>query len=151
MNFPGSSAGRSRNISKPHGLKARSGFAVKRLGMAALSAVFLLCGCVPAATVARMEGFDAQWRGFEALPPDPTLHYEKDITVKVIVTGDPEAIRRGAIANYSHPDGVIRIRGKRVNGKIVVCPACVGHEFMHALQFQDDNFVNPDQLEKYGY
>ena len=151
MNFSTSSDGYSRNISRPHGLKARRRSAAKRLGMAALFAVFLLGGCVSASTVARMEGFDAQWRGFDALPPDPTLHYEKEITVKVIVTGDPDGLRRGAIANYSHPDGVIRIRGKRIDGKIVVCPACIGHEFMHALQFQDGNFANPDELEKYGY
>jgi hypothetical protein len=70
MNSSTSSDGYGRNISRPHGLKARCGSAAKRLGMAALFAVFLLGGCVSASTVARMEGFDAQWRGFDALPPN---------------------------------------------------------------------------------
>ncbi len=134
---------------RKRGIPGRS--AAGRLILLLLLAVALTCGCVPSSTIARMEGFDAQWRGFEALPPDPTLHHEKEITVKVIVMGNPDALHRGVVANYSHPDGVIRIRGKRINGKIVVCPACIGHEFMHALHLQDGNFVDPDELEKYGY
>ena len=113
----------------------------------------LFTACVPAATVARMEGFDAQWQGFAALPSsDPALHYETEIKVKVIVVADSSQTGyKGAAATYSHPDGVIRIIGKKVNGKIVLCPAVIGHEIQHALQFQDGSFVDPDRMSEYGY
>jgi hypothetical protein len=54
--------------------------------------------------------------------------------------------------DYSHPSGVIRIVGKRINGKIVLCPAVLGLEVQHALEYQDfGKFVNPDKLEEFGY
>lgn len=109
-------------------------------------------GCVPAATVARMEGFDAQWKGFATLPSDPSLYYETEIKVKVIVVADSaQTGYPGAAATYTHPDGVIRIIGKKINGKIVLCPSVIGHEIQHALQFQDGNFVDADRMEEYGY
>jgi hypothetical protein len=110
-------------------------------------------GCVTAAaTVARMDGFDAQWRGFNSLKGDPTLHYETEIKVKVIVVGNMADIGYpGAAATYSHPEGVIRIVGKKINGKIVLCPAVIGHEIQHALEYQDGGFANPDKLDEYGY
>lgn len=109
-------------------------------------------GCVPSATLARMDGFNAQWRGFASLPADPGLHYETEIKVKIIVVGDSSQTGYpGAAATYSHPDGVIRIIGRMVNNKIVLCPAVIGHEIQHALQFQDGNFVDPDKMEEYGY
>ena len=112
----------------------------------------LFTGCVPTATIARMDGFNAQWRGFASLPSDPSLSYETEIKVKVIVVGDSSQTRYpGAVATYSHPDGIIRIMGKMVNGKIVLCPAVIGHEIQHALQYQDGQFVNPDRMEEYGY
>ncbi len=116
-------------------------------------AVACFSGCGPAAaTVARMDGFDSQWRGFNSLKGDPTLHYETEIKVKVIVVGNMADIGYpGAAATYSHPEGVIRILGKKINGKIVLCPAVIGHEIQHALEYQDGGFANPDKLEEYGY
>ncbi|MCG6533382.1 MAG: hypothetical protein L7F78_01550 [Syntrophales bacterium LBB04] len=112
----------------------------------------LFTGCVPSATIARMDGFDAQWRGFASLPTDTSLHYETEIKIKVIVVGDSSQTGYpGAVGTYSHPSGVIRVMGKRVNGKIVLCPAVIGHEIQHALQFQDGHFVDPDKMEEYGY
>ena len=109
-------------------------------------------GCVPAATIARMDGFNAQWRGFASLPASSSLDYETEIKVKVIVVGgSSQTGYPGAAATYSHPDGIIRIIGKMVNNKIVLCPAVIGHEIQHALQFQDRHFVDPDKMEEYGY
>jgi hypothetical protein len=74
--------------------------------------------------------------------------------VKVIVVENAKAIGYpGAAATYSHPEGVIRIIGKKINGKIVLCPSVIGHEIQHALEYQDRDgeFVNPDKLEEYGY
>jgi hypothetical protein len=112
-----------------------------------------LGGCVAApATVARMDGFDAQWRGFNSLKTGRFGSYETEITLKVVVVDEMEAIGYpGAAATYSHPSGVIRIVGKKINGKIVLCPAVLGHEVQHALEYQDGEFANPDKLEEYGY
>ena len=124
---------------------------VRFIILAAAAACVAACGPA-AATVARMDGFDAQWRGFNSLKGDPNLYHETEIKVKVIVVGDLADIGYpGAAATYSHPEGVIRIMGKRINGKIVLCPSVIGHEFQHALEYQDGSFVNPDRLEEYGY
>jgi hypothetical protein len=133
-------------------LFGRPGILLARFFIFAL-AVACCCGCAPAAaTVARMDGFDAQWRGFNSLKSDPDLHYETEIKVKVIVVGNLADIGYpGAAATYSHPEGAIRIVGKRINGKIVLCPAVIGHEIQHALEYQDGGFANPDKLEEYGY
>ncbi|MHB8772519.1 MAG: hypothetical protein ACYC7J_16115 [Syntrophales bacterium] len=124
---------------------------VRLIIFAAAAACLVACGPA-AATVARMDGFDAQWRGFNTLKGDPTLYHEAEIKMKVIVVGDLADIGYpGAAATYSHPEGVIRIMGKKINGKIVLCPAVIGHEVQHALEYQDGNFANPDKLEEYGY
>jgi hypothetical protein len=130
----------------------RSCASLARFFLAGL-AVACYIGCAPAAaTVARMDGFDAQWRGFNSLKGDPNLRYETEIKVKVIVVGDMADIGYpGAAATYSHPEGVIRIVGKRINGKIVLCPAVIGHEIQHALEYQDGEFANPDKLDEFGY
>ena len=115
------------------------------------AAFFSGCGVAPA-TVARMDGFDAQWRGFNSLKTDRFDAYETEIKIKVIVVDDMKAIGYpGAAATYSHPEGAIRIVGKKINGKIVLCPAVLGHEVQHALEYQDGQFANPDKLEEYGY
>ncbi|MBA4423298.1 MAG: hypothetical protein C0390_09400 [Syntrophus sp. (in: bacteria)] len=112
-----------------------------------------LSGCVLApATVARMDGFDAQWRGFNALKGDPFDVYETEIKIKVIVVDDMKAIGYpGAVGTYSHPEGAIRIVGKKINGKIILCPAVLGHEVQHALEYQDGEFANPDKFQEFGY
>jgi hypothetical protein len=93
-----------------------------------------------------MDGFNSQWKGFEAIQGEPA-HRTARITVEVIVGELPP----GLAATYSHPQGVIRIRGKVVAGKIVVPEAVLGHEVMHALEYQAEGFVNPDSLTEMGY
>ena len=117
------------------------------------AAVACCSGCGPAAaTVTRMEGFDAQWRGFISLKGDPLPRYETEIKVKVIVVGNMADVGYpGAVANYSHPEGVIRIAGKRINGKIILCPSDIGLEIQRALEQQDGGFANPDKFAEYGY
>jgi len=125
-----------------------------RLALAFLLAAFLsACTTVSPATVARIDGFDAQWRGFNALKSEPFGTYETEIKVKVIVVEDMKSIGYpGAAGTYSHPDGVVRIVGKKIKGKIVLCPSVLGHEVQHALEYQDQGkYVNPDRLEDYGY
>jgi hypothetical protein len=112
----------------------------------------LSSGCVPGATIARMDGFNNQWRGFDSLKSEHFSPYETEIKVKVVVVSSPdETGYPNAAGTYSHPEGVIRIVGKMIRGKIILCPAVIGHEFQHALQYQDGHFVDPDKLAEYGY
>lgn len=115
---------------------------------AAIIIVLFLTGCTSITTQLREDGFNRQWAAFERIQGDRT-YAEAEIRVKVIVT---ENMPAGWAGSYSHPQGVIRIRGKMVNGKIVV-PSCVlGHEVEHALQFQTGGkFLNPDELKQLGY
>ena len=114
--------------------------------------ILLVAGCVPGATVARMDGFNIQWRGFDSLKSEYFAPYETEIQVKVIVVSQlSETGYPGAAATYSHPQGIIRILGKMINGKLVLCPSVIGHEFQHALEYQDGHFANPDKLAEYGY
>jgi len=133
-------------------VRAKTVFALIRFSVVALAAA-LHIGCVaPAATVARMDGFNAQWRGFNLLKGDADLYYETEIKVKVVVVGDPAKLGYpGAAGTYSHPEGIIRILGKKINGKIVLCEAVLGHEIHHALQFQDGGFADPDKFEESGH
>jgi len=85
------------------------------------------------------DGFNSQWRGYQLLEGTPASA-ETEIRVKVII-GDLPAPLGGT---YSHPQGIVRIPGKLVNGKIVVPAGVLGHEIQHALQFQDGRFSNPD-------
>ncbi len=115
--------------------------------VAGIGILLLLFGCASAATVARMDGFNSQWRGYDAVKGTPAKH-TATVTVQVVV-GDNVGYP-GAVGTYSHPHGIIRIKGKTVGGKIIVCEAVLGHEVLHALQFQDGNFVNPDTLTENG-
>lgn len=81
------------------------------------AAFFSGCGVAPA-TVARMDGFDAQWRGFNSLKTDRFDTYETEIKIKVIVVDNMKAIGYpNAAATYSHPEGAIRIVGKKIKWK----------------------------------
>jgi hypothetical protein len=116
--------------------------------IAMIGLFLLLCGCGPSiATVSRTDGFNAQWKGFQYLKGEPAYAETKEIRIKVVVTEDIGY--PGAAATYSHPEGIIRIKGKMIAGKIVLCPAVIGHEIQHALEYQDGRFVNPDRLEEY--
>ena len=113
--------------------------------------LLMLMGCASQATVLRVEGFNAQWQGFRSLDGEPFGIHEADINVRVIVVEDRADIGYNAAGTYSHPQGIIRIVGKKINGKIVTSPSVLGHEVQHALEYQGDGFVNPDRLADYGY
>jgi hypothetical protein len=133
----------------------------RRRRAARLAAVLLLAalcsGCITIrspGTVARMEGFDAQWRGFKSLTSEPFGIHETEIRVKIIVVEDMTDMQYpGAVGTYSHPEGVIRIVGKKVKGKLILNPSVLGHEIQHALEYQDPYgvFINPDIMDRYGY
>ena len=106
----------------------------------------LLSGCASVPTAARIDGFNAQARGFEMLESEPFEPFVAEVKVRVRII--PQDTRGGT---YWHPEGLIVIQGKKINGKIVTCPAIVGHEFQHALQFQTGNFADPDKFEEFGY
>ena len=129
------------------------GVGLRICALALFTALHLGCA-TSAATAARMDGFDAQWRGFNSLKSEPFGIHETELKVRVIVVEDTADMNfPGAVGTYSHPQGIIRIVGKKINGKIVLCPAVIGHEIQHAMEYQDKTqiFANPDKLEEYGY
>ena len=106
-----------------------------------------LIGCAPGYQVAMRDGFDAQWRGYSQIVGDPA-QAETMLTVRLIVTQDmglPGAAGTYSTAPAGSP-GTIRVVGKLVDGKIMLCPAVIGHEIMHALAYQDGRFINPDRF-----
>jgi len=116
--------------------------------------VAIVSGCTSQATILRRDGFNLQAQGFRALTSEPFGRYEKEIRVRVIVVEDMADMNyHGAVGTYSHPEGIIRIVGKKVKGKIILNPSVLGHEVQHALEYQDPQgvFVNPDKMEEYGY
>lgn len=126
--------------------------------LAAVLLLAMLCGgCVTLrspGTVARMEGFEAQWRGFKSLRGEPFGIHETEIRLKVVVVEDMADMQYpGAVGTYSHPEGVVRIIGKKVMGKLILNPSVLGHEVQHALEYQDalGVFINPDKMDEYGY
>lgn len=124
---------------------------------ASLLVAVLFSGCVTIrspGTVARMEGFEAQWRGFKSLKSEPFGIHETEIKVRVVVVEDMADMNYpGAVGTYSHPEGIIRIVGKKVKGKLILNPSILGHEIQHALEYQDPLgiFINPDEMDRYGY
>jgi hypothetical protein len=104
----------------------------------------LLAACSP--TAARIDGFNAQARAFEMLQSEPFEPFVAEIKVRVRII--PQDTHGGL---YFHPEGLIVVQGKMIGDKIVTCPAIVGHEFQHALQWQDGRFYDPDRAEEYGY
>ena len=122
-----------------------------RIAIACIAIAAPLFGCASQATVLRADGFNQQWQGFRSLSSEPFGIHEAEIRVRVIVVEDREAIGHGAVGTYSHPQGIIRIVGKKIKGKIVTPPAVLGHELQHALEYQGVGFVNPDRLADYGY
>lgn len=123
------------------------------LGVVAICGmVWIFDGCAPAATIARKDGFEAQYRGFDLLKSESFEPVTTDLKLRVIVVCSPrETGLPNATATYSYPEGIIRIVGKKIGGKILTCPAVLGHEVQHALEYQGKGFFNPDQSEAYGY
>ena len=78
----------------------------------------------------------------------------KEIKVRVVVVEDMADMQfPGDVGTYSHTEGVIRIVGKRILGKLILNPSVLGHEIQHALEYQDPYgaFINPDKMDEYGY
>jgi hypothetical protein len=102
----------------------------------------------------RTQGFNMIQQGFSSLKPTPGLHQEIEIkSIKLVIIGDREqfqwkkaAAPNSPIIGYATPDNEIWIFGKRVNGKIVVNEAVLGHEITHLLSFQNASIANPDHF-----
>jgi hypothetical protein len=94
-----------------------------------------------------MDGFDAQWRGFASINA-PAAKHTSVITITVIVD---DSLPANIAGTYSHPQGIVRVKGKVVKGKIIVPEAVLGHEVLHALQFKTGAYADPDKLTELGY
>jgi hypothetical protein len=102
----------------------------------------------------REQGFNMIQRGFSNLEATPDLYEEIELTnVKIIIVGDREqfawkkaAAKNSSIIGYATPSNEIWVFGKRVDGKIVLNEAVLGHELTHLLNFKDPKVANPDKF-----
>jgi len=105
-------------------------------------ALLFLIGCSYGRALTPTERFNVTWQEYLSIPGTPASHVAK-LSVTIVVTEDINY--PAAAATYQHPQGVIRIKGKVVGGKILLCESLLGHEVLHALQQQDGIFVDPDE------
>lgn len=113
-----------------------------------------LTACTPLFIECQQRGFTEFSRAYASLPTAPDL----DITVEldkvtVHIVGDrskfdwEKAARYGSpVAGYATSENEIWIFGTRVNGKIVINQAILGHELNHLLNFKAPDIANPDRL-----
>ncbi len=77
--------------------------------------------------------------------------------VKIFIVGDrkhfdyEKASAYGSpVVGYANTKNEIHLFGKRVDGKIVVNQAILGHELNHLLNFKNREINDPDKLDEKG-
>lgn len=118
--------------------------------------VLILQGCAGMAAECQRLGFWYMQQSFEALPSDPKINKTiilKEVKVHIVsdctrygidTFRDPDK----RVVGYATSDNEIWILGKRVNGKIVVNQAVLGHELAHLLSYRDFwELISPDLYE----
>jgi hypothetical protein len=101
------------------------------------------------------EGYKFFKKASASLDPTPRLHETIFIDrVIVHIVGDPNKFKWDKAAAFGSPvegyathGNEIWILGTRVNGKIVINQAILGHELNHLLNFKNSEIADPDQLE----
>ncbi len=104
----------------------------------------------------REQGFNMIQRGFSNLEPTPGMHEEIVLKrVKVVIVGSRDQFQwkkataeGSSIIGYATPKNEIWVFGKRLNGKIVINEAIIGHELVHLLNFKNPAVANPDKLSE---
>jgi len=130
----------------------------KILSGVAVLAVVLISAC-GSLSDSRNEGFQAfQWH-FNALRnEDKDFHKQIYIdNVKVHIVTDRKyfnwnvaAAYGSPVAGYANTDNEIWLFGKKVDGKVIINQAILGHELNHLLNFKDSEVADPDKLEELG-
>ncbi|MCP4575350.1 MAG: hypothetical protein GY846_03575 [Deltaproteobacteria bacterium] len=114
--------------------------------------------CNPYATHYRKEGFNLTQKGFASIAPTPDVYEVIELkNVKIVIVGDRKhfnyekaAAYGSPVAGYANTNNEIYLFGKRVENKIVVNQAILGHEFNHLLNFKNKKIADPDKLDKMG-
>ena len=118
--------------------------------------LFLLNGCAHSFVVDREQGFNMIQKGFSNIESTPGLYKEIELKrVKIFIVGDREqfkwekaAAKGSPIIGYATPSNEIWVFGKKINGKIVLNEAVIGHELVHLLNFKTPVIANPDKLDE---
>ena len=118
----------------------------------------LLAGCGSYVTEYRKEGFNSMQNAFASIEATPDLYEVVELkNVKIFIVGDRKhfdyarASAYGSpVAGYANTNNEIHLFGKRVNGKIVVNQAILGHELNHLLNFKLPKITDPDKLDEAG-
>ena len=118
-----------------------------------------LSGCGSFSSICRQEGFICFQKGFESFPASPFLHEVISLPhVTVHIVGHrkymrwPGAVSAGSrILGYATSENDIYVFGRKINGKIIVNQAILGHELNHLLSFKNFDIADPDKLESLGF
>lgn len=117
----------------------------------------ILSGC--ALSDIRKEGFNTYQAHFTAINDEgETFHKVIKIDkVEVHIVTDRSQFEwekasnpRSCIVAYADTDNKIWLLEKKVDGKIVVNQAILGHEFNHLLNFTDGTVADPNRLDELG-
>lgn len=125
-----------------------------RWGLAGLA--LILQGCASMAWEYQQQGFWYMQQSFNTLPADPKIDKTiilKEVKIHIVsdcsrygldTFRDPEK----GVVGYATSDNEIWVLGRRVNGKIVVNQAVLGHELAHLLSYRDFwELISPDLYE----
>jgi len=136
----------------------RQNKAIQIMELIGLIFIFAVSGCNPYATHYRKEGFNLTQKGFASIAPTLDVYEVIELkNVKVFIVGDRKhfnyekaAAYGSPVAGYANTKNEICLFGKRVEGRIVVNQAILGHELNHLLNFKNPKIANPDKLHEMG-
>jgi len=115
-----------------------------------LFSLFLVSCAYQTFDSAQKAGYANFYTAFNTLP---NIDEQKQVQLKyvlIIVDNDNKYIKDMLGSNFTvhgtaNKQNIIHLVGKEKNGKIYVNPAVLGHEMMHLMNFQNEEFYDPDR------
>ena len=115
-----------------------------------------ISACAPFGTDYRQQGFRLTQKAFESYPETSGLYEVVELkNIKIYIVGNRHDFNwqyasafGSPIQGYATRNNEIWVIGKRLNDKIIVNQVVLGHELNHLLNFKDQGFANPDNLDQ---
>jgi len=128
------------------------------IGLIFIGVVYSLTGCVSDGMGFRKQGFLMFHKDFVSAEETPNLHEIIELkNVRVHIVGSREyfnwdraAAYGSPVLGYANTKNEIWIFGRRVEDKIIINQAIIGHELNHLLNFKNPKIANPDTLDESG-
>ena len=110
--------------------------------------ILLLCSCT-SFTQEQRYGYAHFNTAFEMLPnvEEQRLVLLKNVLIIIRPNNTTMSNTHGGlnVLGIAHKTNIIEVVGKMRGDKIYVNPAILGHEMMHLMTFDDEDFYNPDK------